>query len=73
MVAGRMGSTFVPHMAIDQLMSESSELKAVHLDEPGPHRRIAFIARPNYAGVNSLEVLMKVFKEELEKHCVEAR
>jgi len=73
MVAGRMGSTFVPHMAIDQLMSESSELKAVHLDEPGPHRRIAFIARPNYAGVNSLEVLMRVFKEELEKHCVEAR
>lgn len=69
MVAGKMGSTFVPHMAIDQLVAQNPELSAVHLDEPGPHRRIAFIARPNYAGVASLEILMKVFKDALAQHC----
>lgn len=73
MVAGKMGSTFVPQMAIDQLISENSQLRAVHLDEPGPHRRIAFIARPNYAGVNSIELLMKLFREQLKTHCSQAK
>lgn len=69
MVAGKMGSTFVPQMALDQLMTEASDLRAVHLAEEGPHRRIAFIARPNYAGVGSLEVLMKLFKTALKQRC----
>ncbi|MCG8316771.1 MAG: LysR substrate-binding domain-containing protein [Pseudomonadales bacterium] len=69
MVAGRMGTTLVPQMALDQLISNPSELKAVHLNEPGPHRRIAFIARPNYAGVNSIEVLMALFKKQLTANC----
>ena len=73
MVAGKMGSTFVPQMAIDQLISENSQLRAVHLDEAGPHRRIAFIARPNYAGVNSIELLMKLFREQLKTHCSQAK
>ncbi len=65
MVAGHMGTTLVPEMALDQLVSGSAELKAVHLDEPGPHRRIAFITRPNYAGVRSIELLMKLFRRQL--------
>ncbi|MCG8314675.1 MAG: LysR substrate-binding domain-containing protein, partial [Pseudomonadales bacterium] len=69
MVAGRMGTTLVPQMALDQLISNPSELKAVHLNEPGPHRRIAFITRPNYAGVNSIEVLMTLFKQQLTANC----
>ena len=67
MVAGRLGTTLVPHMAIDQLLSGSSELKAVHLDEPGPHRRIAFITRPDFAGVSNIELLIKLFSKQLKK------
>lgn len=66
MVAGQMGTTLVPEMALEQLVSGSPELEAVHLDEPGPHRSIAFITRPNYAGVNSIELLMKLFRRQLK-------
>lgn len=65
MVAGRMGTTLVPEMALGQLLGSDSELKAAHLNEPGPHRRIAFIARPNYAGVNNIEKLIQLFRREL--------
>lgn len=65
MVAGQLGSTFVPEMALDQLLSANPEIKALHLKEPGPHRRIAFITRPNYSGVGSIEALMRTFKAEL--------
>ncbi len=65
MVAGHMGSTLVPEMALDQLLAGSSELAAVPLSEPGPHRRIAFITRLSYAGVNDVEVLLQLFKKQL--------
>ena len=67
MVAGHMGSTVVPEMALDQLLGGSSELRAVRLEEASPHRRIAFITRLNYAGVPNIEVLMKLFKVELQR------
>lgn len=66
MVAGKMGSTFIPEMALNQLLSGNSELKAVHLNEPGPHRRIAFITRANYPRVNNVELLMKLFRQQLK-------
>ncbi len=66
MVAGRMGTTLVPAMAIDQLLSGNAELKAVHLNEPGPHRKIAFITRPNYPGLKNVELLMQVFHQKLK-------
>lgn len=69
MAAGKMGSTLVPQMAIDQLLAGSSELKAVHLNEPGPHRSIAFIVRPNFAGVGNIQQLMKIFTEQLRAYC----
>lgn len=65
MVAGKMGTTLVPSMALDQLLGENSELCAVHLNEPGPHRKIAFISRPNYKGVDNIQLLMKLFREQL--------
>ncbi|MEM9056017.1 MAG: hydrogen peroxide-inducible genes activator [Pseudomonadota bacterium] len=68
MVAGNMGSTVVPEMALDQLLGGSSELRAVRLAQRSPHRRIAFITRLNYAGVANIEVLMKLFRDELLKH-----
>lgn len=66
MVAGRMGTTLVPAMALDQLLSGNAELKAVHLNEPGPHRKIAFVMRANYPAVKNIELLMQMFRQELE-------
>ncbi len=67
MVAGQMGSTLVPEMALDQLVGGSSELRAIRLDEPSPHRRLAFITRLNFPGVPNIQVLMDLFAEELRK------
>lgn len=69
MVAGKLGTTLVPQMALDQLIYDDSELRAIHLNEPGPHRSIDFIIRPNYVRVADIEVLQKIFNQELEKHC----
>ncbi len=66
MVAGHMGTTLVPEMAIDQLISGNSELKATHLNESGPHRKIAFITRPNYPSVKNIELLINLFRMKLK-------
>ena len=67
MAAGKMGTTLVPEMALDQLLHGSSELTAVHLNEPGPHRKLAFITRPNYTGMANVELLKGVFTTELKR------
>jgi len=69
MVAGKMGSTLVPQMALDQLVGIEAPIQAVHLNEPGPHRSIAFITRPNFADVTSVELLMSLFKGALGIQC----
>jgi len=69
MVAGNIGTTFVPQMALDQLIYNESELKAVHLNAPGPHRRIAFIMRPNYVRTKELTILQDIFTKELTQKC----
>lgn len=65
MVLGHLGTTLIPAMAMDQLISQNKQLKAVHLNEPSPHRRIAFILRPNYTRMSSIEVLMDICKRTL--------
>jgi LysR family hydrogen peroxide-inducible transcriptional activator len=37
----------------------------VHLNEPGPHRELAMIMRPTYAGVNNIELLKALFNSQL--------
>jgi LysR family hydrogen peroxide-inducible transcriptional activator len=69
MAAGHLGSTLVPQMALDQLLFENSELRAVHLSEPGPHRTIAFICRLNYTRAGAIETLMGIFRQQLSKQC----
>ncbi len=69
MVAGQMGVTIVPNMALDQLVDNDSELVALPLEQSGPHRRIACITRLNYANVNDLQLLMKLFKQALDRQC----
>lgn len=65
MVAGRMGTTLVPEMALHGLLADSSELAAVHLDEPGPHREIAMVSRHNYSGRSNIQALTELFKQQL--------
>lgn len=66
MVLGKMGTTLIPEMAIEQLVSQNTQLSAVHLNEPSPHRRIAFIIRPNYTRMSSIEALIDVSKHALK-------
>ncbi|MFW2372418.1 MAG: hydrogen peroxide-inducible genes activator [Gammaproteobacteria bacterium] len=65
MVLGNLGTTLIPAMAKKQLISGNKKLSVVHLDEPGPHRRIAFILRPNYTRLSSIEALIEVCKNTL--------
>ncbi|MBB3167516.1 hydrogen peroxide-inducible genes activator [Simiduia aestuariiviva] len=65
MVIGQLGTTLVPAMALESLIAHNDQLSAVHLKEPSPHRRIAFIVRPNYSRLASVEALMAVCKSAL--------
>lgn len=65
MVAGKLGTTLVPQMALDQLIYNESELRALHLNEPSPHRSIALVMRPNYVRTDELTTLLDVFKQQL--------
>jgi len=67
MVAGKLGTTLVPEMALSQLLHGESELKAIHLNEPGPHRSIAFVIRPNYVKTNDVQALIHLFTRQLKQ------
>lgn len=67
MVSGGLGTTLVPAMALDQLESRKEQLSAIHLNETGPHRRIAFIMRPNYSRLSCVEALIDICKKALSK------
>lgn len=68
MVAGKMGTTLIPQMALDNFLSSNPELRAQRLNEPGPHRKIAFIVRPNYARLADIEQLKQLFIKALEQN-----
>lgn len=67
MVAGGLGSTLIPALALSQLVTGNQKLTAIHLNEPSPHRRLAFIMRPNYSRLSSIEKLIEVCRLSLEK------
>ncbi len=69
MVAGKLGTTLVPQMALDQLVKNEGELAAVHLNEPGPHRTLALVVRPNYVRTNDIVLLQQLFENELKDKC----
>ncbi len=66
MVAGNLGSTLVPAMAVEQLTAQHKTLSVIHLDEPGPHRELVFIFRPNFTRTSSIEALVAVCQKALE-------
>lgn len=65
MVAGKLGTTLVPEMALEYLTNNESEIKAIHFNEPGPHRTIALVIRPNYVRTNELAMLQDIFTHQL--------
>jgi LysR family hydrogen peroxide-inducible transcriptional activator len=67
LVAGQMGSTLVPEIAMPQLVTDNPELASIPLEEPGPHRQLAIAIRPNYPGLTNIEALVQLFREELLK------
>jgi LysR family hydrogen peroxide-inducible transcriptional activator len=68
LVANGMGTTLVPEIALPQLVDENPRIAKVPLAEPGPHREIAFIVRPNYPSLGNIELLMQLFKRELNQY-----
>ena len=67
LVKGKMGTTLVPKMALKELVGNKKDLSISHLAEPGPHREIALIARPNYAGMESVGLLIDFFGKSLKE------
>ncbi|WP_131667832.1 hydrogen peroxide-inducible genes activator [Psychrobacter pygoscelis] len=65
MALAGMGTTLVPEMALDQLHLQNQNATAIPLAEEGPHRRIAFVTRLNYARVDDVNLLGSVFKNAL--------
>ncbi len=65
MVAGRLGTTLIPQMALAPLINNQSELRAVHLNEPGPHRVISLVIRPNYVRANEITLIKRLFTDTL--------
>ena len=67
LVAGKMGKTLVPKLAINQVVDTIPDLVKTELDEPGPHRELAVIIRPTYTGLKKVEELITIFKKRLSK------
>ena len=67
LVAGKIGSTLVPEIALDQLVPTDARLKTIPLEDPGPHRQLAIAIRPNYPGSANIEALVQLFRTELQK------
>lgn len=66
MALSGMGTTLIPEMALDQVHHQSKDVATVPLTEAGPHRRIAFVTRLNYARVDDVNLLGTIFNEALE-------
>ncbi len=66
LVANGLGTTLVPEMALAQIVDNNPHIAKVPLAEPGPHREIAFIVRPNYPSLGNIELLMALFRQQLK-------
>ena len=67
LVAGQLGSTLVPEMAESTLVSPHEDLISVPLADPGPHRQLAFLVRPNYPNLKNIELLIALITEALNQ------
>ena len=63
LVAGKMGKTLVPKLAVNQLIESIPSLVETELDEPGPHRELAVIIRPTYTAVSYTHLTLPTNRE----------
>ena len=66
MALAGMGTTLIPEMALNQVHRQNNEVATIPLTEEGPHRRIAFVTRLNYARVDDVNLLGNIFKAAFE-------
>lgn len=66
MALAGMGTTLVPEIALEYICGDS--VNVLPLTEKGPHRRLAFISRLNYARVNDIKRLSQIFGKALQNH-----
>ncbi|MGP1572104.1 MAG: hydrogen peroxide-inducible genes activator [Moraxella sp.] len=66
MALAGMGTTLVPKIAIDQIAGDN--VMVVPLAEKGPHRKLAFVTRLNYARVNDVKILSEIFSAVLSEN-----
>ncbi|SJM36414.1 Hydrogen peroxide-inducible genes activator [Psychrobacter pasteurii] len=66
MALAGMGTTLIPEMALNQVHRQNNEVATIPLTEQGPHRRIAFVTRLNYARVDDVNLLGNIFKAAFE-------
>lgn len=64
LVAGRIGTTLVPEIALAPLVDGNADIVGIPLEEPGPHRELAIAIRPNYPGMANVEALVQLFRQE---------
>lgn len=66
MALSGMGTTLVPQMAAEQIRQQTPDVALVPLNESAPHRRLAFVTRLNYARVDDVNLLGKLFADGLK-------
>lgn len=67
LVGCKLGQTLVPEMALGPLVSANPMLSSSRLEQPGPHREIALVVRPNYGNMASIELLRDFFFDRLNE------
>jgi len=67
LVAGNIGSTLVPEIALAQMVDKNTQLTSIPLEEPGPHRQLAIAIRPNYPGMTDIQELVQLFGDRLKE------
>jgi LysR family hydrogen peroxide-inducible transcriptional activator len=73
LVVGKIGTTLVPEIALEQLVAGNDALTAVRLSEPGPHRELALVVRPNYPSIGNIEALRELTRAELARQIPDSR
>ena len=67
MVAGGLGITFLPEIAINSELMNSGEIVLLPLAEPGPHRQIGLVWRKSYFRKDDFHLLAQQMSELLSK------
>lgn len=65
MALSGIGSTLIPEMAVTQIQKQNPNVAIIPLTETGPHRRLAFVTRLNYARVDDVNLLGRLFADTL--------